>query len=152
MKEIAVDRRIEADPAVVYDLISDVTRMGQWSPETVSCRWLGGAGTAVVGARFKGSNRHGWHRWSTTCTVTAADRGRRFGFEVGLMGRVIAKWEYEIEAQGNGCLVTERWTDGRPVWMEKLSPLASGVGDRAEHNRQTMNETLTRLKQAAEAS
>jgi hypothetical protein len=152
MKEVAVDRRIEADPGVVYDLVSDVTRMGQWSPETVSCRWLGGATSAVVGARFKGSNRHGWHRWSTTCAVTAAERGRRFAFEVGLMGLPIAKWEYDIDAQGNGCRVTERWIDARPGWMEKLSPLATGVSDRAEHNRQTMTDTLTRLKQVAEAS
>ena len=151
MKELAVDEHVGADPVSVYELISDVTRMGEWSPETTSCRWLQGADSAAVGARFKGSNRQGWHRWSTTCTVTAADPGSRFAFDVGLFGIAVATWEYEIAAQDGGCRVTERWIDRRPKWLEKVSPLGTGVGDRSERNRATMTETLSRLRRAAEA-
>ena len=100
MKEIAVDETVAADPLTVYQLISDVSRMGEWSPETLSCRWLKGADSANVGARFKGSNRNGWHRWSTTCTVTSADPGSRFAFDVDLFGVPVASWEYDITAQG----------------------------------------------------
>jgi hypothetical protein len=46
--------RIEAAPLTVYELISDITRMGDWSPECYRCDWLDGATTAVEGARFRG--------------------------------------------------------------------------------------------------
>ena len=29
---VTVERRIDAPPEVIYDLVSDVTRMGEWSP------------------------------------------------------------------------------------------------------------------------
>ena len=151
MKQVSVEERMAADPAAVYNLVSDVTRMGEWSPETTSCRWVGGSQSPSVGARFRGSNRHGWHRWSTTCKVTAADPARRFAFEVNLLGVPVSSWEYEIAPDGEGCLVTERWTDRRPTWLEKVSPFGTGVTDRTEHNRTTMNETLARLRKAAEA-
>lgn len=151
MRELSVEERMSADPARVYELVSDVTRMGEWSPETTSCRWVGGARSAAVGARFRGSNRHGWHRWSTTCKVTAAEPGRRFAFEVGLLGTPVATWAYDIEPDGEGCRVIERWADRRPTWLEKVSPLATGVRDRAERNRVTMGETLSRIRRAAES-
>lgn len=135
MKQLSVEQRMSADPGTVYELISDVTRMGEGSPETISCRWVSGARGAAVGAKFKGSNRHGWHRWSTTCKVTAAEPWRRFAFEVGLFGTPVATWEYDIDPESAGCRVTERRTDRRPTWLEKVSPLATGVGDRAELNR-----------------
>lgn len=150
MTDIVVEERMAAPPAVVYQLVSDVTRMGEWSPETTSCRWLGGAVSATVGARFKGSNRRGWHRWSTTGRVTSAEPGRRFAFDVDLFGIPVAEWAYDIAAEEGGCRVTERWADRRPTWLEKVSPLATGVTDRAEHNRAGMAETLRRLRAAAE--
>jgi hypothetical protein len=152
MNEIAVDETVAADPLSVYQLISDVTRMGEWSPETLSCRWLKGADSARVGARFKGSNRNGWRRWSTTCTVTSADPGSRFAFDVDLFGVPVATWQYDITAQGGGCRVTEHWIDRRPRWLEAVSPLGTGVADRSERNRATMTETLSRLKRAAEST
>lgn len=151
MDEVSVEEHISANPEVVYELVSDVTRMGEWSPETNSCRWVGGAGGATVGARFKGSNRHGWHRWSTTCKVTAAEPGKQFGFDVDLLGIPVARWEYDIYSEDDGCRVTERWTDRRPAWLVKVSPLATGVDDRAGHNRATMTETLSRLRRTAES-
>ena len=150
MTEISVERSLAADPGIVYDLIADVTRMGQWSPETRSCRWVRGASSAKVGARFRGSNRNGWHRWSTTCTVTAADPGRRFAFDVDLFGVPVATWSYDITPEDGGSRVIERWADRRPGWLERISPVATGVRDRAERNRAGMAETLDRLRQAAE--
>lgn len=50
---------IDASPQRVYELVSDITRMGEWSPECYRCEWLDGATTATVGARFRGHNRLG---------------------------------------------------------------------------------------------
>src|SRR6187402_2385981 len=97
MSDVRVSADIAADPKVVYDLVSDVTRMGEWSPETTSCRWLSGDGPAAMGARFRGTNQRHVARWTTICTVTAADPGRRFAFDVRWGPWSISEWSYEIE-------------------------------------------------------
>lgn len=151
MADVEVTEQVRAEPSVVYDLVSDVTRMGSWSPETTSCRWLGGATGPAVGARFRGTNRHGpLLRWTTTCTVTAAEPGRRFAFDVDFAGVPIARWVYDLEPTPTGCTVTESWDDrrGRPLQIASV-PLM-GIADRAEHNRRSMQTTLTALRLAAE--
>jgi uncharacterized protein YndB with AHSA1/START domain len=64
--------QIAAPPELIYDLIADVTRMGEWSPECYRCECLDGATTADVGARFRGYNRLGRYLWATTALVTTA--------------------------------------------------------------------------------
>jgi uncharacterized protein YndB with AHSA1/START domain len=147
---VQVEQIIAASPESLYDLVSDVTSMGSWSPETTTCRWIHGATGAAPGARFQGVNRHGWRRWRTTCTVVAADRGRRFAFDVGIGGLPVAGWAYDFLPDSSGCRVVETWTDHRHGWMIRLSPIAMGVADRASHNRDGMTTTLARLRSAAE--
>jgi Polyketide cyclase / dehydrase and lipid transport len=78
---------IAAPPAVVYDLLADITRMGEWSPECYRCVWLDGASAAEVGSRFRGYNRLGPYRWERTAVITAADRGRNFAQEAAALAR-----------------------------------------------------------------
>ena len=150
MPDVVVEQTIGSSPGALYDLVSDVTRMGEWSPETTSCRWLGRATGPGPGAKFRGSNRDGWRRWFTTCTVTTADAGRNFTFDVAFGPFPVSTWSYEFAADGDGCVVTERWHDRRPAWMVRVSPTVVGVSDREEHNRQGMLETLSRLRAYAE--
>src|SRR5262249_57711513 len=49
---------IDAAPEAVYDLVSDLRRVGEWSPECYRCEWIQGD-CPVVGAEFKGHNRIG---------------------------------------------------------------------------------------------
>ena len=143
---------IAADPHQVWRMVSDVTRMGEWSPETTSCRWIGSATGPEVGARFLGSNRHGLRRWTTTCRVTGAEPGRRFSFDVGWGPLPISTWSYELDARDGGCEVTESWTDRRPGWMRVGSVPVMAIVDRADHNRRGMERTLAALKAAAETA
>jgi uncharacterized protein YndB with AHSA1/START domain len=71
---------IEASPQRVWDLLADVTRMGQWSPETTKVRWIRGCDAPLVGAKFRGSKRQGLLRWSTTCEGLESERGRAVAF------------------------------------------------------------------------
>jgi hypothetical protein len=148
---VSVEREIDAPADAVYDLVSDVTRMGDYSPENTGARWLGDATGPEVGARFKGTNQLGWLRWSTTPTITAAERGREFAFVVP--GRSGATWTYRFEPAGRGVRVVES------VHQERRSPLpirllqrCAGVVDREEHLRSAMLVTLDRLAAVAEAS
>jgi hypothetical protein len=149
--QVRVEEHVAATPETLYGLVSDVTRMGDWSPETTSCRWVRGATGPAVGAKFRGANRDGWRHWSTTCTVVTADPGKRFAFEVDFAGLPIARWIYDFTAEGDGCLVVETWDDRRAGWVAGPSKVLMGVPDREAHNREGMEATLERLRQVAEA-
>lgn len=149
---VQVSETIAAPPLMLYGLVSDVTRMGEWSPETTSCRWLGGATGAVVGVRFVGTNQRGVFRYRTTCTVTAADPGRRFAFSVHFGPISVADWAYDFRATRNGCEVTESWHDRRAVVLRIAAPILTATPNRPEHNRRGMQKTLAALKATAEAT
>jgi uncharacterized protein YndB with AHSA1/START domain len=147
---VAVD--IAAPAEAVWALVSDLPRMGEWSPETTAVSWIDGSTGPSVGARFRGSNRAGVRRWSTTCTITVADPPRELAWDVHtVLGLSIAEWRYLIEPTGEfSCRVTESTTDKRNAVAKLLGNLATGVKDRGEHNRRGMEQTLERLKAAAE--
>lgn len=143
---------IQASPEAIYELISDITRTGEWSPENTGGRWLGGAGRAKVGARFVGSNHRGWRRWWTVCTVTEAEPGRRFTFEVAFAVVPISRWSYELSPSGSSTVVTETWTDRRPTWFARTASPLMGTGDLRAHQTENIRTTLTNLKQVAESN
>ncbi|HVU73105.1 MAG TPA: SRPBCC family protein [Mycobacteriales bacterium] len=151
-RTVTVTTEIDAPPAAVYAIISDLPRMGEHSPENTGGRWLGGANGPAVGARFKGSNKKDFRRWSTTVTVTDATDPRRFAFDVDFLGIPIAAWCYEITDRPGGCTVSETYRDRRPAWMRLGSAPVMGVSDRAEHNTKGMEQTLASVKNAAESA
>lgn len=143
---------VDASPTVLYDVVSDVRRMGEWSPECRRCEWIGGATGPAVGARFKGSNRRGVARWSTKPRVVVADPGRDFAFVTGHLGRDMTRWSYRFESTTCGTKVTESFEMLRDMpWYFRLADrLLMGVKDRKADLETNMGETLRRLKAAAE--
>ena len=78
-----VELEIEADAGLLYDLVSDLPRIGEWSPECERVEWQGGATGPVVGATFIGHNRGGPGKrmnWSRHGRVVAAEPGKEFAF------------------------------------------------------------------------
>jgi uncharacterized protein YndB with AHSA1/START domain len=144
---------INASPETLYDLVSDVTRMGEWSPETKGCRWLDGASEPVVGARFRGTNRRGLLRWSNKSRVIAAEPGREFAFITGLMGlgRDMTKWRYRFEPADGGTEVTESFemVNDRP-WVMSFGDRLARIEDRKADLEAAMAHTLERIKAVAE--
>ncbi len=149
---VTVSRTIAAPPERVWELVSDLPRMGDWSPENTGGSWVKGATGPAVGARFKGSNANGKKHWSTDVKVTRCEPGQAFVFDVTAVGFAVATWGYTIEAAPEGCVVTESWTDNRGLIARKLGGVASGVTDRADFNRTSMEATLTALAEAAEGA
>jgi hypothetical protein len=143
------DVAIAADPTTVYGLITDLPTLASLSPESTGMAWRSGD-AAAPGAVFKGANRNGFRRWTTTCTVTDAEPGRVFAFDVRYLGQPIAHWRYDIAADGAGCRVTEQTWDRRKAWVAKAGGVATGVTDRDTANDGNMKETLARLKAKAE--
>lgn len=64
---------VDADVDEVWDVVRDVTRVGEWSHECVGAAWVGESASAVPGARFRGRNRAGVLRWGRVCEVLSAE-------------------------------------------------------------------------------
>jgi uncharacterized protein YndB with AHSA1/START domain len=148
---VQVKRSIAAPADIVFALVSDVTRMGEWSPEATGGVWKKASGPAV-GARFTGRNRRGKRTWSTTCRITDYDPPNRFAFQVTSGPLSVAWWRYDILPTETGCDVTETWTDTRGATVKFLGRIVSGVGDREAHNRAGMETTLAGLAAVAESA
>lgn len=151
MEPVSVHRDVTAPPERVFALVSDITRMGEWSPEATGGVWKDAGGPAP-GARFVGRNRRGKRSWSTSCTVHAYEPPRRFGFSVTSGPLSVAAWDYTIEPTASGCRVTETWTDRRGALVRIGGRLLTGVEDRASHNRAGMEATLAALAAIAEVA
>jgi len=147
---VATTVQIDARPDVVYGLITDLPTLSSLAEETVAMEWR--RGNAVRrSAVFAGHNESGHRRWTTKCTVTDAEPGRLFAFDVSHTIIPVARWQYDIVAADDGCLVTESTWDRRPGWFRRLAGKATGVSDRVAANTENIRLTLQRLKQRAEA-
>jgi hypothetical protein len=144
--------QIEAPAQRVWDLVSDLPKMGELSPENRGGRWISPATGPAVGAAFKGANRAGRRRWSTKVVVTRCESGKEFFFTVTSGGLKVAEWGYTIEPDGLSCSVTESWQDQRGGFMTVLGCVATGVGDRTGYTQTSIDQTLAALKKAAEAT
>lgn len=150
----SVVAEIAAPPDRVYGLISDVTRMGEWSPECIRCEWTDGATGPAVGARFKARNKGArGPAWFNKPEVTVADPGREFAFNRKGPGIGSYTWRYRLEPTASGTRVTESYEVERPVpkAMNWLTEKWTGSNDRDADLRRGMQTTLSRLKEAAEA-
>ena len=141
---------VEAAPDRVYGLVADVTRMGEYSPECYSCRWLDRATAPVVGARFRGANRFGLAWWARVCEVLAAEPGHEFAFRTVVAFPFLdsTTWRYRFEPSGGGTLVTESYEITKMPWYMRVGERLFG---RSNILPAAMLETLRRIKAAAEA-
>jgi len=148
MDEVSVD--IDAPPDRLYDLVSDVTNMGRWSPECHRCEWTDGATGPVAGARFKGWNKRGPMRWSTVSTVVTADAPTAFEWEVD-QSRM--RWGYRFEPAGSGTKVTEFRDElgQKPLYVRIAYKLRLLGKDPDAIVVDGMRQTVERLKAIAEA-
>jgi len=147
---VSVTQEISAPAELVWALVTDLPRMGEWSPENLGGEWVKGATGAAVGARFKGRNKNGNKAWSTSVKVNEVQAPKKLSFALMALGKNWCDWEYEITPTATGCTVTHNWVDHRSKLANYLGKFVSGVSDRAEHNRRNMEATLKNLKAAAE--
>ena len=145
-----VTLHMEARPEKVWALVSDVTRIGEFSPETFEARWTRGSTGPEVGASFKGHvkrNGVGPTYWSP-CQVTRCVPNEVFEFNVGSDTTTVNTWGYRLEADSSGTKVTEyfRLSTALPfrVYWAVLGPLRSGT------NQRGMRTTLERMKAVVE--
>jgi Polyketide cyclase / dehydrase and lipid transport len=148
-----------APAGVIWDLVSDITRVGEFSPETFEAEWLPDPGEHGPsghgpGARFRGHvrrNGRGPVYW-TTCTVVASDPGREFAFTVALPGgkTVVSTWRYHIEPRADGSDVTESFELADTLPNRVYWALAGRA--RRRTNLNGMRTTLERIRAVTETA
>ena len=147
---------IEAPPSRVWDMVTDIVRMGQWSPEYQGGEWLDGATGPVVGSRFRGRNRRGDREWETVSTVIEAEAGRSFAWAVGDPGNAAATWRFDLAPEGTGTLLRQHvqlgpGPSGLAARIEELPEREEEiVATRTAELRRNMHSTLDGIKSAAE--
>ena len=140
---------IPRDPETLYDMVSDVTRMGEWSPVCKACWWDEGDGPRV-GCWFTGRNETPDRIWETRSQIVAAERGHEFGFTVG--GSWI-NWSYGFAAEDGGTRLTESWhflPPGIARFHERFGADAeTQIADRRRTAHEGIPLTLAAIKKAA---
>jgi hypothetical protein len=155
---------VAARPELVWDLVAEVTRVGEWSPECIWAAWLGEPGRPQPGARFIGRNRiASGFEYEVTCVVTEAARPRAFGWMVlddsGDPARPSSLWRYRIDPlPGGGSRIRQRFTHGpgasylREVAAWAPDQAAGIIAARRDGLRANMSAALRAMKAAAESS
>ncbi len=143
---------VEASPDTIYDLVSDITRTGEWSPVCTSCWWDDDAEAGQVGAWFTGHNEIPDRTWETRSEVVAAERGREFAWVVG--GSFV-RWGFSLTPAGTGTTLTESWEflpAGIAMFEEKFGDQAQAqIADRTQQALDGIPRTLSAIKRIAES-
>ncbi len=145
------DSIVIAAPAdTLYDMVSDITRMGEWSPICRAGWWDEGQGPAV-GSWFTGRNETPERIWETRSLVEQASPGEVFSFVVG---GDRTRWTYHFDEVEGGTRVTETWEflpGGEESFRERFGPDADAqISARELAAKQGIPDTLRALKDVAE--
>ncbi len=107
-------------PEDAWRLVTDVTRIGEFSPECIDAHWLDDASRVQVGARFEGTNRvvdgNTELIWIRPCTITDVKPGELFAYTVGdrFDGSPASSWQFVIDPLALGrCRITQTFRHER---------------------------------------
>ena len=138
---------INAPVSKVWGLISDLSRMPQWSPQ---CRIMKPLGPIRRGTRTLNLNRRGPLFWPTTSVVTEFVPERKIAFKVPINTTV---WSYELEPTATGTRVVESRHADNGVTAVSAAITKAALGGIEPFEKELvegMNQSLARIKAAAE--
>jgi uncharacterized protein YndB with AHSA1/START domain len=139
---------INAPVGKVWELVSDLSRMPQWSPQ---CRLMKSRGPLRQGAKTLNLNRRNRMWWPTTSRVTEVIPEKKLAFRVNQNNTI---WSYELEPTDTGTRVVEtRHAENGVTAFSNMSvnALMGGVPSFERELVDGMNQTLARIKVAAES-
>ena len=143
---------VQASAETLYDLVSDITRTGEWSPVCTSCWWDDEDNAGKLGAWFTGHNELPDRSWETRSQVVAAERGREFAWVVG--GSFV-RWGYTLSSAETGTILSESWEflpGGIALFEERYGERASDqITDRTQQALAGIPKTLAAIKRIAES-
>jgi hypothetical protein len=143
---------VQASAETVYDLVSDITRTGEWSPVCKACWWDDEDSAGQPGAWFTGRNELPHRTWETRSQVVSAERGREFAW---LVGGKFVRWGFSLTPADGGTVLTESWEflpEGIAMFKEKFGDAADvQIAERTEQALDGIPKTLAAIKRIAES-
>ena len=142
---------VDAPAEEIYRLVAELTRMGEWSPECIAARWVGGATGPAVDAKFEGDNRVAvfgvtLKKWTTTSEVTACVPGEVFEF----VAEGYTTWRDRLERTATGTKVTESYEYASQHGVQQF--VYETLLRRPAAMVRGMQRTLERIKQYVEST
>jgi len=153
-----LSREIGASPEMVWAVVSDITRMGEWSTETYLCEWDDGQQPGL-GATFTGYNRHGDVEWSNQATIVEWSPNEKLTWDVRLTGPLaerfgtdpVTRWGFNIESRNGGVSLVQITEDMRGEDLKAMGRRAlPDIADRVKRNYETMEATLAAIARECE--
>ena len=138
---------IAATPERVYNLLIDLARVGEISPECAEASWLDGVTAPHAGAHFTGTNRSPMGEWTTECRVLRAMPGVEWAFKSNIASDTPTTWRYAFKPTGSGCTVKVTWD----APMLALPGIEEKMPGRDEQLKQNVATSLANLKRLAES-
>ncbi|ULE35353.1 SRPBCC family protein [Mycobacterium sp. IDR2000157661] len=138
---------IDAPVGKVWQLVSDLKLMPQWSPQ---CRLMKAFGPVRAGTKTINLNRRKFLFWPTTSQITEFIPDKKLAFRVNENGTV---WSYELEPTESGTrLIETRHAENgvKPFSTMTVNAVLGGVPSFEQELVDGMNASLARIKAAAE--
>lgn len=140
---------IKATPEKVWSIVSDLARMGEWSPQ---CRKvIVRGGTVGQGTKTINVNKRGLLVWPTTAKVVTFEPNREIAYRITENHTV---WGFEITPSADGVTLTERRVaaDGKTTAVSALlvDKVLGGKDNFEIELEEGIKETLAKIKAAAE--
>jgi uncharacterized protein YndB with AHSA1/START domain len=156
LPKVDVDIYIDAPPERVWDVVVDLTRMGEWSSENKGGEWIDGE--PALGSKFRGRNQREDFVWETVSVVTEFSRPRAFAWAVGDPDNPAATWRYDLAAEGAGTRLRQSAVmgpgpSGLTMAIERMPDKEERIIERrCEEHRRNMMATVEGIKAAAESA
>ena len=123
-RHVAVTVDVDADPDEVWAVVSDPTRVGEWSREARGCEWVSTGPVPFVGARFVGANQASrLRRWHRQCEVVACAAPREFSWRTvpTALYRDSTTWRIVLEPiDGGGTRIHQSYDLDAPGWLLRM--------------------------------
>ncbi len=143
---------VDAPPETVWSVVSDVTRVGEWSGECERCEWEGDPAEPVSSARFRGGNRRGWMRWTRLNEIDVAEPPLEIAWHTvfSVVYRDSTEWRVRLRPTPHGTDVTLSF---RILRLSRLMEWLLGLVQPAHRDRTgDLEGDLARLKMLVEGA
>lgn len=142
---------VDATPEAVYDVIADIQRMSEWSPDLDQVTFTEGYRETAEGAKFQARNQMGPVKWTSDCKVLVSRRGEELAWDVLDGEWPVSRWRYQLEPQGDGTRLQESVEVLRIPKSSKVFWLFEGGQEgHMQKLQQNMQQTLERIKEEVE--
>lgn len=148
LKQIEHSVDVEAAPEKVWELVSDLPRISEWSPQVMKTVVLGGP--LQQGSRLLNLNRRGLLVWPTRAKVVRHEPGREIAWKIKENG---STWSFTLEPAGARTRLVQRREAPKGLSELSISLTDRFMGGQAVFQAELqagMRQTLARVKQLAE--